>query len=211
MHSVSITSLLGEARAQTQVFVHEELELAKAELSEKAVRYRAAGTELGVGAFVAYAALLVLLGGLGQLSSFLLQSLGLDLLPSRSAGFGGIGLIVIAVGVVVVLNGVKRFSKQSVSPEKTIYTINRIKGTAAEKPVAKPAAPKRKSKDVHADVIATQERLGSNAQALVQRLSPTHYLGIVVRRAQAHPVRWNLGALVTGFVGSVWFVKKLKR
>src|SRR5881227_1507902 len=142
MESVSIPRLLSEARDQTQLFVREELELAKAELSEKAGRYRSAGTQLGVGAFVAYAALLVLLGGLAQLLSFLLQSIGLDLFPSRSAGFGGIGLLVIAVGTVLVLKGVKSFSKQSVSPEKTLYTINRIKGIDVQKSVSKPAPPR---------------------------------------------------------------------
>ena len=211
MQSVSIPRLLSEARDQTGLFVREELQLAKAEFSEKAGRYRSAGTQLGVGAFVAYAALLVLLAGLAQLLSFLLQSLGLDLLPSRSAGFGGIGLLVIAIGTVLVVKGAKSFSKQSMSPEKTLHTINRLKGIDAHEFVPKPAPPRRESKDVQADIFATQQRLGTNAQALVQRLSPTHYLGIVVRRAQAHPVRWNLGALVTGFAGSVWFVKKLKR
>lgn len=211
MESVSIPRLLSEARDQTQLFVREEFELAKAELSEKASRYRSAGTQFGVGAFVAYAALLVLLGGLALVLSFLLQSLGLDLLPSRSAGFGGIGLLVIVFGAVMVLKGVQSLRKQSVSPQKTLYTINRIKGIDVHQPAPKSAPPRRKSKDVQADIFATQQRLGTHAQALVQRLSPTHYLGMVIRRAQVHPVRWNLGALAAGFAGSVWFVKKLKR
>ena len=211
MQGVSISALLRDARSQTRLFLRQELELVKSEASEKATHYGAAAKQVGLGAGVAYAAFLVLLGGLGLLSSFVLQSIGLDLLPSRSAGFGGIGLVTLFIGVIVVFKAMKSLGKEKLTPQKTLSTIQRYNVKPSEQPASQAPPVRRKSKDVQSDVVATQQRLATNAQALVQRLSPAHYFGMIARRARAHPVRWNLGALAAGFVGSVWFVKKLKR
>jgi hypothetical protein len=145
--------------------------------------------------------------------SFVFQLIGLDLVPARAAGFGAVGMLVIALGAVVVLKGVKSLRRQSASPEKTLHTIHRLQGAtqAATRAVTSPPPPRRESKQVEAEIIAIEQRLGQNFQALVQRISPGHYLGKAMQHAQANPVRWNLAALVTGFAGSVWFVKKLKR
>jgi hypothetical protein len=207
------TVLLGEAREQTKLFLREEVELAKAELSEKAAHYREAATQAGIGAFVSYGALLVLFAGLGWLVSFVFQLIGLDLLPARAAGFGAVGVFVIALGAVTLLKGIKSLGRRSVTPEKTLHTIHRLQGStqAAKRAVTTPSPPRRPSKQVEAEIIATEQRLGQNFQALVQRISPGYYVGKMAQHAQANPVRWNLAALVTGFAGSVWFVKKLKR
>jgi hypothetical protein len=212
MQSTSLRRVIGEAFEQTKLFVGQELQLLKAELSEKAAHYKGAAAKTGIGLSVLYVAVLVVLAGFGLLLSFVLQKLGLDLLPARGAGFGGVGLLVIIAGAVVLLKAVKSLSKATIAPEKTLYTIKRMKPVMPEVTQArKPEPPRRAAKDIETDVRATEQRLGRNLEALAGRVSPIRFLRMASARVQARPVRWNLAALATGFAGSVWFVKKLRK
>jgi hypothetical protein len=213
MYRASITRLFGEACRHAKQFAGEEFELAKAELSEKAVKYRRAATRAGTGAFIIYGALIVLLTGLGFLFAYLFQSIGLDPMPARGAGFGGVGLLVVVAGSVLVWKSVRRLSSDSVTPEKTLYTLRRIMRVTPETVgrSMEPAAPRHSSKDLHAQVVATERRLGKNLESLSARVSPARYLRAASARVRANPVRWNLAALATGFAGSLWFVKKLRK
>ena len=215
MYTASITRLLGEASRHTKWFIQQEAALLKAELTEKLAHYGRASTRTGIGAFVAYAALLVLLAGIGALLTFAFQKLGLGLLPASGVGFGATGLLVIIIGATMLLKGIKQLSRTSLAPDKTLSTIQRVKGNIvpqadAKKP-EKPEKAKHSAKDLEGQVLATEDRLGKNLEALAGRLSPTRHLHTLSKHVQARPVRWNLAALATGFAGSVWFVKKLRR
>ncbi|HZR17090.1 MAG TPA: phage holin family protein [Verrucomicrobiae bacterium] len=209
----SIAGLFSEARRSTQTFIHEEIELAKAEFSEKAIRYREAMARAGAGAFILYGAVIVLLTGLGWLASFLFQTLGLDSMPARTAGFGSVGILVIIVGSLVLLKGISALSRTSVVPEKTLDTLPHFKGLQAQSRAAtgQPGGSRRAAKQIESEIVATEERLGKHLEALAGRLSPTRYLRAASIRVKANPVRWNLAALASGFAGSVWFVRKLRK
>jgi putative superfamily III holin-X/uncharacterized protein DUF3618 len=209
----SIVRVFGEARRHTKTFVCQEIELARAELSEKANHYRQAMAKAGAGAFILYGAVIVLLIGLGLLLSFLFQNLGLDLMPARTAGFGGVGVLVTVAGTLVLLKGVKTLSHTSVAPERTLGALRRLKGAQAHPSVetGKAGVPRRPSKQIESEIVATEERLGKNLESLAGRLSPTRYLRAASARVRANPVRWNLAALASGFAGSLWFVRKLRK
>jgi len=212
MLRTSITALFGEARSEIRSFIRQELDLAKAEVSEKADRYRQAVTNAGIGLTIAYAALLVLFAGLGLLLSFVLQSIGLDLIPARSAGFGAVGLLVIIAGVLALLKGLKSMARTGVAPTKTAYTIHRVAAPLGyHNDVTTPGPPKHASKDLEIQVLATEQRLGRTLEALAARVSPGRLLRKASIKVQDHPLRCNLAALATGFAGSVWFVKKLRK
>lgn len=215
MHTTPITRLFAEAGRHTKCFIQQEAALVKAELSEKLSSYGAAGAKTGIGAFIAYAALLVFFAGLGALLTLAFQKLGLHLLPAGGAGFGAAGLLVTVVGTLVLIKGIRGISKESLAPNKTLYTIQRVKAngthTTGKSTPANPNKPKRSAKDLERDVVATEERLGRNLEALAARVSPMRHLRNLSKHVQARPVRWNLAALATGFAGSVWFVKKLRK
>jgi hypothetical protein len=212
MQRASFATLLGQVRDETKLFVSEELELLKAELSEKAGHYRQSLTRVGIGAFVACAAFLVLAAGSGLLLSFVFQNLGLDLIPARSAGFGLVGLVLAGIGAVVAFKSIKALSRQSLAPEKTMFTVQRLREAHFKtNACTDPARPRHASKLLEVEVIATEQRLGVTLEELASRVSPAYYVRRAMLRVQAKPLRWNLAALAAGFAGSVWFVRKLKK
>src|SRR2546427_7964673 len=81
-----------------------------------------------MGGFVAYAGLLVFLGALDLLLAFVFERIGLQPMLAAFVGLGIIGFIVIAVGGVLVLKGIKAFKTESLAPKRTIQTIQHLKG-----------------------------------------------------------------------------------
>lgn len=208
----SIFRLIGYARAQITAFVHEEVSLLKTELGEKFERFRQGAISTGIGATIGYAGLLVVLTGLGFLLSLVCQNLGLGLMAARAIGFGIVGLCIVVTGGLIALKAVKTMSKNSVAPEKTIGTIRRIGGTTpGPERLKKPAEPRRSATDLQKDVLATEQHLGRTLESLAAKVSPTRHLRRVAGKVRAHPVRWNLGALATGFASSLWFVKRMRK
>jgi len=138
----SILDLVKDLRQQFKTFLREEVHLAKAELSEKISSLGKDAVNIAIGGFVAYAGLIVFLGALGMLIAFGIQRLGLDPFLSAFIGLGVIGFIVIAIGAILLLTGLKAMKKESLAPERTIETLQRVKGT--ESHAAKPKAPKPK-------------------------------------------------------------------
>src|SRR6266478_729133 len=103
LNGSSIFDLVKDLREEVKTFLREEVHLAKAELSEKISRMGKESVNIAIGGFVAYAGLIVFLGALG--------------------------FIVIAVGASMLLSGLKALKKQSLTPERTIESLQRVKGT----------------------------------------------------------------------------------
>src|SRR5437667_3349010 len=94
----SIFGLIGDLKDETKTFVKEEIQLAKAEISEKISCMGRNAVSLAVGGFVAYAGLIIFLGGLGILLAFAFEKLGLDTALAGFIGFAIIGLVAAGVG-----------------------------------------------------------------------------------------------------------------
>jgi len=213
MSSASITILVGEAGRQAKVLVRQGIELAKAELVEKAVYCRNAATKAGVGAGFAFSAFLLLLAALGLLLSYSLKSIGLGSVGAGSAACCGVGLFVMLVGGLLLLKGLRALSRTSISPQRTLSAIQRLKNHRPKREDAPSgrSIPRRSSRQIEDQVLVTEQRLGRTMQALGARLSPSRFRRALCARVQAKPRHWNLAALAIGFAGSIWLVKKLRK
>src|SRR5262249_26972481 len=124
----SILGLLRNLKDDTRQLLRQELELARAELSEKLSLFAKNATTLAIGGFVAYAGLIVFLMGLGWLIAWALQQAGLQPILAGFVGLATVGLLVGAAGTIILFKGIKTFSKESLAPQRTIHTIQRLKG-----------------------------------------------------------------------------------
>src|SRR5438874_13328664 len=99
----SILGLVRELTREAKIFVREEVQLAKTELSEKISSKTKSGTKIAIGGFVAYAGLIVFLIGLGWLIGFALTKAGLEPLLAQFIGLGFIGLVIAGSGAFVLM------------------------------------------------------------------------------------------------------------
>src|SRR5258706_8977010 len=128
--SYSGTSLFGlfaDLKDETRTLIKEEVKLAKTEIGEKISRMGRNSVSLAVGGFVAYAGLIVFLAGLGALLGYAFQMLGLAGPLAMFLGFAIIGLIAGGIGYAFIAEAIKRFSRESVAPEKTLETLRELK------------------------------------------------------------------------------------
>jgi len=214
LNGSSILDLVKDLREQFKTFVKEEIHLAKAELSEKISRMGKDSVNIAIGGFVAYAGLIVFLGALGMLIAFGMQKLGLDPFLSSFIGLGAIGFIVIAVGAIMLLAGLKALKKESLTPERTIDTLQRVKGAEyhVEKPAEmKPKKDERSSEEIEKSVVQTEHEMAATMEELGDRLSMTHLRRQAKAEVQKHPYRWSLVAMGAGMCGSLIMKRKLVR
>src|SRR3954467_11397296 len=94
----SIPALLRELRDETTTLLRQEVALAKTELKENASRLVSHTVQIAIGAFVAYAGLIVMLIGLGHLVGALLTRAGMSELLAQWIAPAGLGLVVILIG-----------------------------------------------------------------------------------------------------------------
>ena len=210
MQKPAIIGHLGDLREELKTFVTQEFQLVRAELTEKLNTYRTGAITVAAGTFGAYAGFLAILAGLGMLLSWLFLSLGLHPFLGRFVGFAAAGILAILAGAGILWSGIKSFSKESFVPEKTIGTIQRLKGPAAAvpSPEAHEKAATRSSSKIETDVLATERRITRNLDALTWKANPMRLVNGTVRRVQAHPYLWGLVALAAGFAGSYVVLRK---
>ena len=209
---VPLGVLLSSLKNNVKAFVREEVELVKSEMAEKASCYGRNAISLVIGGIVAYAGFIVFLGGLGMVLSFCFQKLGLNSLLAAVVGLSAIGLIVILVGFVMIFKGVKAFSSESLIPERTIATIQHLKGTAVDKPQEqvkqKDKTPKRSPLELEQDVLATEDRIGQTLKEIAYRTSPARTKDQAVKHIRSHPYQWSFIALGGGLLGSYLVARK---
>jgi hypothetical protein len=204
--------LVKDLRDQSKTFLKEEIHLAKAELSEKISSLGKGAVNIAIGGFVAYAGLIVFMGALGMLISYFLQRSGLDPLLSTLIGLGAIGFVVIAVGAILLLTGLKAVKKETLTPERTIETLQRVKGTEPERPtVPKPKKDERSSKEIEASVVRTESHMAETLEELGDRLTIRHFRHEANAHIRKHPYRWSLMAMGAGVCGSYLMKRKLAR
>jgi len=114
----SVTDLLGDLVAQTSTLVRKEVQLARAELSEKFASVGAGAASVGIGGALLLGALFVLL----QAAVLFLAEV-LDLSPTLS------GLIVAIaaalIGYLILRGGVAKMSPSNLTPDRTATQLSR--------------------------------------------------------------------------------------
>ena len=203
-NGTSFVGLLRDLSHQLKTFMREEFQLAKTEVVEKISKLGKNAVSVAVGGLLAYGGLLLSLGGLGLLLAFLLERLGMPLVLAGFAGFGTIGLLVLAVGGLMVVKGLKGLSKVSLVPEKTIETLHQLKGDVPA-PQSEPARQKegrRSSEDIKTSVLVTENQMAGTLEELGDRLTLRRARRKAAAEIRAHPYRWSLLAMGTGAAGS---------
>jgi uncharacterized membrane protein YqjE len=129
----SLTGLVRELRDEAIVLVRQEVALARTEMSEKAARVARNSAFIGVGAFLAYAGLFVLLLA-GVVGLYLgLVAAGLT---HATAGWLSpliIGAVLAVVGYVFIQKGLSTLKHESIVPERTVESIKADKEWMEEK------------------------------------------------------------------------------
>ncbi len=131
--SPSIVGILRDLREDGATLLHQEIELAKAEMSEKAAELVENAVQLSIGGFVAYAGAIIVLLGIADLVATGFVHLGLGQNISMWLARTLIGLIVAAVGFVMVTRAKKTFTESVLMPEKTISSVKENSAWAEHK------------------------------------------------------------------------------
>jgi ElaB/YqjD/DUF883 family membrane-anchored ribosome-binding protein len=197
-----------------KLFFQEEVELAKREMAEKVSCYTRNAITLAVGGFVAYAGLIVLLGGLGFLAAFGFQKLGLEPLLADCLGLGAVGLVIVLIGLILLLKGMAAISTGSLAPERTIHALKHFKGDDGDTYVGsqqKHDAPKPSPEELEKEVLETENRIGETIEAIAYRTSPARIKEKAAEHIQTHPYTWSAVALGSGLVGSLLLTRKGRR
>ena len=206
--------LLRDLKRQARLFIREEIQLAKAELSEKISKKASSGTKLVAGGFVAYAGLIVFLLGLGWLIGWGLMKAGLDQWVAQFIGLGVVGLIIAGTGVILLMNALKAFSKESLVPERTVHTLQELRGKEPEslkKTEVEMIKPKVSSEQLERRVERTEDRIGKTIAELRRRVKPSHINAQIKGRLSERPYRNSLIAMGLGVLSGFIVRAKLRR
>jgi hypothetical protein len=210
----SLKGLVRQLTDQVKTFIREEVQLAKTEISEKVSTLSRNAAILAVGAFIAYAGVIVLVGGLGLLAAFGFEKLGLDRVLAQCLGLAAIGLVFAGVGAIFVVKAIKTFSQESFIPEKTFETLNLSTDGGSEKRAASGDDGEKlkvSSEEMQAEVLATKGEVEETVGELGYRLSIQHTKEELDHKIRAHPYKSSLIVLGTGVVSGFICRRKLSR
>jgi hypothetical protein len=130
----SLAELFRELSRELGTLLHQETELARAEIRNKASKLGAALGELGAGAFVGFAGFLVLL----QAAVYALA----DALDSPALAALIVGGLTLVVGAILLLRGRSQLRTEELTPTRTIDSLRRdaaLAGDLARNPTGRSA------------------------------------------------------------------------
>jgi hypothetical protein len=119
----SIPVLLRELRDETTTLLRQEVALAKTELKENAGRMGGHAVQIAIGAFVAYAGVIVLLIGLGQLIGVALVRAGADPDLAPWLASAGVGLLVALIGGIMLTRAKHAIAHDPLAPRETVASL----------------------------------------------------------------------------------------
>jgi len=119
----SLVGLLQALRDETTTLLRQEVALAKAEVSENITRAGKNAASVAIGGFIAYAGLIVLLIGLGQLLGIGLNRAGLDPEISQWLAPAIVGIIAAIIGWGMVAKAKRALSPRKLAPRETIESL----------------------------------------------------------------------------------------
>src|SRR3954451_17588113 len=208
----SFLGLLKDFKTEILVLMKQEIDLAKAEVSEKVSFFGKNAVSLAIGGFVAYAGVIVLFIGLGALIGFALEKAGLSTGLANFLGWTIMGLIVAGVGAAFIMKALKNFKTQSLAPEKTIETLRELKGH--DETVHEPAAPhpepepKLSSDTIKSNIEVTHSVIEETSEEIARRMSPRYMGRVVKNHVKTHPMQTGLIGAGTTLAGYLWFKRK---
>jgi hypothetical protein len=206
--SISTLGLVRRLTNDTKQLLRQEIELAKAETSEKISLLTRNSIVIAVGGLIAYAGLMVFLAGVGWLIGWAFQRAGVEPLLAEFIGFAIIGLVVAAIGSLFVMKAIKTFSKDKLTPQRTIHSLQRLKGSdESNANGTMKSAPKRPSKEIEAQMAETENRMSAALDTLGERFSPRHINQQVKHRIQRSPYQSGLLAMAAGLVGGLFLTR----
>ncbi|HUR44485.1 MAG TPA: phage holin family protein [Candidatus Saccharimonadales bacterium] len=208
----SFLGLLKDFKTEIVVLIKQEIDLAKAEMSEKISYFGKNAVMLAIGGFVAYAGLIVLLIGLGAIIGYAFEKAGLSTTMAHFLGWTIMGLIVVGTGAMFIMKALKSFKKETLVPEKTIETLRHAKGedvTAKEPEAEHPEPePKLSSDTIKSNIEVTHSVLEDTSEEIARRMSPRYMGHVVGNHVKTHPVQTGLIGVGTGLAGYLWFRHK---
>ena len=209
----SLFGLVRELKHEVKIFIREEIRLAKTELGEKISCFGGNSAAVAIGGFVAYAGLIVLLAGLGAVLAFAFSRLDLPPLLAAFIGLSIIGLIVIGAGTIMLMKGIKQLKNQSFAPERTIESLQHLRGSRGGEIQPKETTPKEKrsAREIEACVLRTEDKMAETIEELADRVTLGHFRRKARLRVRSHPYRWGLVAAGCGAAGSYMLKKKLAK
>jgi hypothetical protein len=202
----SLLDLVSGLREDVRDLFHEEIQLAKAEISEKVSYASRNGLYLAIGGFVGLLSVTLLLASFGFLLSYAFEALGLSTGIALFLGFLVVAIVSGSVGGILVAKAISAFKKESLVPEKTIQTLKDIKqGGLEQVPIKRyqpqTAAPedRRSSEQIRSNVEETRSRIGREVHGIRTRLHMATVAAAVVGRMRRSPMR-SVGIGVAGFL-----------
>jgi xanthine/uracil permease len=105
---------------ETQTLVHQEAELAKAEISEKVSQVATGAAEIAAGGAILFAGFIVLLfAAVGALDLMIDSPHSAWLAPLI------VGLVVMIIGYIALSRGRRQMKAESLAPERTLQSLRR--------------------------------------------------------------------------------------
>jgi hypothetical protein len=116
----SLVGLFSDLFRETSTLVHEEAQLAKAEISEKVSQLGSGAAEIAAGGAILFAGFIVLLFAL-------VNALAMFLPPDHAAWLAPliIGLLVMIVGYIALSKGRKHFKAETLKPSRTMESLRK--------------------------------------------------------------------------------------
>jgi xanthine/uracil permease len=123
----TIAGLFGDLWRQTSTLVHEEVELAKAEMTAKVSQVGSGVASIGAGGAILFAGFIILLlAAVG--------ALGMVLPPEHAVWLSPliVGAVVMIIGFMVLSRGRREIATRNLKPERTIGSLRRDAQLAKE-------------------------------------------------------------------------------
>lgn len=125
--SRSLIGLFSDLFRETSTLVHEEAQLAKAEISEKVSQLGTGAAEIAAGGAILFAGFIVLLfAAVGALELMLPTEHSIWIAPLI------VGLVVMIIGFIALSRGKKQMQAESLAPRRTLESLKRDARLAKE-------------------------------------------------------------------------------
>jgi len=207
----SLFGLIRELREELKTFVKQEIQLAKAEMSEKVSCFGRNAAWLGIGGFIAYAGLIVLLAGVGSLLAYAFENAGMHRTMANFLGLGITGLVVALLGFAFVMKALQAFKGASLAPEKALHTLNELKpGETPPESKEIDIEHKPSSAELESEVDVTISRMEETTEELRERMTPRYLRRALVRQIRTHPVASGSIGAGAGLLGGLLIWRRIR-
>jgi hypothetical protein len=205
-------SLVGDLQDDVKTLIKKEIELAKAEMSEKISAMGRNAVFAAIGGVLALMAAFMLMLGLGAIFARLLIGAGLSAAAAYFIAYMGLALILGGVGYAFIQKAISAFKKISFAPEKALVSVQAAEPVPIEikrKFKQEKADHKASSDDLQSEVIAARTRMDDEISELKSRLTPRYMARSFLAGLKHHPLRAVIiSAASTGLGGYLYYRKQ---